>query len=302
MALIDLAGQKFGRLLVIERVGLNAGGNATWKCLCDCGTEKILDGNSIRRGFVKSCGCLAKDTASRLNQRHGMTGTKVHKAWLGILFRCNNPNAECYHNYGGRGIRVEFASFEEFYAEIGDPPTPKHTVERIDNEKGYAPGNVKWATMDEQRRNSRQNKFLTINGKTQTVADWAKETNLPDHTILTRLNRSKSAEESVAPVTLGTMSLSLNGETHTVIEWAMLTGIPEDVIRMRMFRKWPVHKILSQAVRDTEPLVLTLNGRTQTICEWLTETGMPRKVLEHRLRRGWSTERALTEPLRNRRN
>lgn len=300
---IQLSGQRFGRLIVSEKVGQTLSGNAIWKCLCDCGKTKNVDSNNLRRGAVKSCGCLAKETASALHLRHGMTGTKVHKAWLAMLYRCNNPNCEFYKNYGGRGIRVEFQSFEEFYAEIGDPPSSRHSVDRYpDNNGNYATGNVRWATMAEQRRNSRQNHVLNHEGKDQVIADWAEETGLHKSTIRSRIERSKSNAEVLAPVTLGTMSLTLDGETRTVIEWAAHTGIKEEVIRLRMFRGWPVEKILGQKVRSTVPLTLTLHGRTQTICEWLAETGLPRKVLEHRLTRGWPIERALTQPQRKREN
>lgn len=298
-----MTGQRFGRLIAREKVGMSANGNALWKCLCDCGTEKVLDANNLRRAVVKSCGCLARETVIAMSTTHGMHGTKVNRAWKAMLYRCNNPSCDFYHNYGGRGIRVEFASFEEFYAEIGDPPTPKHTVDRWpDNNGNYAKGNVRWATMAEQRRNSRQNHFITHEGTTQIIADWAKDKGIHEGTIQSRISRGQTAENSLAPVTLGTMSITLNGETKTVIEWAAYTGIKEEVIRLRMFRGWPTEKILQQEVRSIVPLALTLNGRTQTICEWLAETGLPRKVLEHRLTRGWPLERALTQPQRKREN
>lgn len=300
---IDLTNQRFGRLLAIEQTGMNRSGNAVWKCLCDCGTERFVDGNNLRRGDVRSCGCLARETSSALHRRHGMTGTKVHKAWLSMLYRCNNPNCEFYKNYGARGIRVEFDSFEAFYAEIGDPPTSRHSVDRFpDNNGNYRAGNVRWATMAEQRRNSRQNHNLSHEGRKQVITDWAHEKGLRKSTIRSRIERSKTTEEALAPVTLGTLSLTLNGETRTVIEWAEHTGIKEEVIRLRMFREWPVDKILNQEVRSTIPLTLTLGNRTQTICEWLAETGLPRKVLEHRITRGWTVHRALTQPQRKRKN
>ena len=231
---------------------------------------------------------------------HGMTNSKIYKAWRAILFRCNNPKAECYGNYGGRGIRCEFQSFEEFYADIGDPPTPKHTVDRIDNNGNYAPGNLRWATMSEQLRNTRDNHFLEHDGRRLTITEWAEVTGLVKSTIFSRIEAGYTVAAALSPVTLGTQSLTLGNETRTVLEWAAHTGIAEEVIRMRMFRGWPVEKILQQEVRSTEPLTLTMNGRTQTICEWLAEIGMPRKVLEHRLSRGWTVERALTQPQRKR--
>lgn len=231
-------------------------------------------------------------------ETHGMTNTKIYKAWRAILFRCNNPKAEFYANYGGRGISCEFDSFEAFYADIGDPPTPRHTVDRKDNNGNYAPGNLRWATMSEQLRNTRSNHILEHDGRRLTITEWAEITGLPKNTILSRIRSNYTIAAALAPVTLGTQSLTLDGVTRTVIEWAAHTGIAEEVIRMRMFRGWPVDKVLQQEVRSTEPLTLELNGRRQTIVEWLAEIGMPRKVLEHRLSRGWTVERALTQPQR----
>lgn len=153
----DMTGQKFGRLLVIERSGRSTRGFVAWLCQCDCGGTKIADGGSLREGFVKSCGCLLIETAAERNFKHGRCGTPEHRAWKALRGRCNNPNDPAYANYGGRGIRVceRWNSFDNFLADMGLKPTPKHSIDRIDNNGNYEPGNCRWATDSQQNKNKR---------------------------------------------------------------------------------------------------------------------------------------------------
>lgn len=125
---------------------------------------------------------------------------KAYQSWKNIKERCHNPNHIAYHNYGGRGIKVGFGSFLEFYCEVGDPPTARHTIDRIDNEKGYEPGNVHWASAHDQRRNSRQNTRVTWNGKTQILTDWAIETGIPKRTLGSRLAAGDLGDHLFRPV------------------------------------------------------------------------------------------------------
>lgn len=156
-SLIDLTGQRFGRLTAISRVH-RPNGKAYWLCKCDCGGETVTNGNSLRRGHSTSCGCRRTETIRRVCFKHGSVRNPEYQVWTCLKKRCLNPTNSAYHNYGGRGITVcpEWVEdFGAFLAHVGPRPTPQHTIHRIDNDKGYWPGNVRWATKKEQAANQR---------------------------------------------------------------------------------------------------------------------------------------------------
>jgi hypothetical protein len=155
---IDITGLRFGRLVVLSRKG-GAPNGMRWTCLCDCGAEHTVLGSALVRGTTKSCGCFNRD-AARSRARHGCARrgreTAEYRAWRHARQRTTNPNGADWENYGGRGIRNEFSSFEGFLAEAGPRPTPQHSIDRIDNDDSYRPGNVRWATKLDQNRNQRR--------------------------------------------------------------------------------------------------------------------------------------------------
>ena len=161
-------GHRYGRLAVISEgtPKVHPSGNVSihWVCQCDCGVVKEISGKALASGIQISCGCA---NAERVKQprTHGLSRTPEHKAWCGMIGRCHNPRNKVYQNYGGRGIYVCDLwrnSFEAFYAHIGLKPSPKHSVDRIDNNSGYRPGNVRWATAIEQRHNQRPHQIKLV--------------------------------------------------------------------------------------------------------------------------------------------
>lgn len=161
---IDMSGRIFGILTVLGRDGITKCGAIKWLCRCECGSEKSIDGVSLRRGASKSCGCTTYDNRAKT---HGMTGTKVFNIWRGIKDRCLNPRSTAYKHYGGRGIDLcaEWMSFERFYSDMGD--NNGLTIDRIDNEKGYSKDNCRWASMSVQMRNRRVENKFGVNGISQ---------------------------------------------------------------------------------------------------------------------------------------
>ena len=163
-----------------------------WKCRCDCGTERVFRLNNLTQGTSQSCGCLHKERAST----HGMCRTRIYNIWQQMIQRCTNPKHAQYPNYGGRGITVsdEWKTFENFYRDMGDPPSDDHTLERKNGNAGYGGGNCTWATQLEQQNNRRNNVLLEFDGKTLTIAQWARELGLAPSTIQTRIARGWSTE------------------------------------------------------------------------------------------------------------
>ncbi|EIF30926.1 hypothetical protein BCh11DRAFT_06438 [Burkholderia sp. Ch1-1] len=188
-ARIEISGQRFGRLLVIDKAPSNLGKSPVtrWNCVCDCGETRIVTTFNLLRGRAKSCGCLHKEITSRNSTTHGLTRSGAWKSWRAMRARCTNATNGSYPNYGGRGITVceRWKSFENFYADMGDRPAGM-TLDRFPEPDGnYEPGNCRWASREEQDANKRPNVYVTWKGKTQTYSQWARELDT-DASILRR--------------------------------------------------------------------------------------------------------------------
>ncbi len=153
-ARLDLAGARFGMLLV-ESIGTRSkAGLIRWVCVCDCGSRVETQSGNLRTGHTTSCGCKSR------RHQPGSSHHPLINTWISMMARCRNPKCKAYPNYGGRGITVcsDWESFERFIADMGERP-PGTSLDRIDNDRGYELGNVRWATAKEQRRNQRNVKF-----------------------------------------------------------------------------------------------------------------------------------------------
>ncbi len=198
----DLEGQTFGRLKVLGFAGVNV--SSTWFCICDCGNIVKVFQKGLLTGGTKSCGCIplmGRSIARRKSTVCSMSNTPEYKVYSYMLSRCNNPNTKKYARYGGRGIKVNL-TFEQFLAEVGNRPSPLHTINRIDNDKNYEIGNICWATANEQANNRSTNRFIEFSGKTQTTAQWAKEINIRQDTLHKRLKLGWCTECALSLPTL----------------------------------------------------------------------------------------------------
>lgn len=181
----ELIGQKFGKLLVLEEIEKRSKSKKIYyKCICDCGNEVITKGASLLSGHTKSCKCLQKEKVretSYKNSTHGLSKSHIYAIWASIKSRCNNPNNQAYNNYGGRGITIckEWNnSFVSFISDMGYPPTNKHSIDRIDNNKGYYKENCRWSDRYQQENNKRNNIKVLYNGELKTIAEISRETNV----------------------------------------------------------------------------------------------------------------------------
>lgn len=201
---IDLTGRRFGSLIIIERGENNKFKNATWICLCDCGSISTPTGSQLIQGKTRSCGCLKSIVRTKMNITHGDSigkPTPEYRAWLSIKERCLNDKSKSFKDYGGRGIKIFDGwvnDFNSFIGYIGRRPSPKHSVDRYpDNNGHYEPGNIRWATQKQQCNNQRKNVFITHCGVTMILMDWAKHFNVAHAAIQYHLKKGRTIEQIV---------------------------------------------------------------------------------------------------------
>jgi len=200
----DLTGQRFGKLTVIERDATITKGRAFWRVRCECGTITSKNGKYLSCGDTRSCGCDQRAYRATGNVKHGAARigrlTPAYISWRDAKERCSNPRKRTYALYGGRGIRMcnEWLNdFGAFLHHMGERPEG-HSLDRIDGNGHYEPGNCRWATQREQMNNVRQNKMIEFDGLTMTVAEAARHLGVPymplyDHVV----RRGKSVAEAV---------------------------------------------------------------------------------------------------------
>lgn len=182
----DLLGQRFGRRVVVAPAGRCP---TRWRVRCDCGTENVVRATVLVD--TVSCGCWRRDRMATLNLKHGHARAGKHSGewntWMGMLARCGNPGCRDWPRYGGRGVAVcaRWLRFEDFLSDMGPRP-PGMSLDRIDVDGNYEPGNCRWATAKTQGRNKRATHRATIDGVTLPLADWADRFGIPYQTVLRR--------------------------------------------------------------------------------------------------------------------
>jgi len=232
--LIDLSGQRLGMLQVLHRGPQSKDNRATWVCKCDCGVEKSIRSKYLVAGTARSCGC------QRYATTHGMTKTKAYQSWQCMKSRCDKPSNVRYSEYGGRGVTYcdRWKSFENFYADMGEPPTPKHTLDRKEVNGNYEPDNCRWATQKEQANNRRNNVFVEWQGQRMTVTQLAERTGFPLSNLRHRLKRGWSVEDAISyPLERPKVPIEYNGQSKTLTEWARQYGISQGVLWSRIKQK-----------------------------------------------------------------
>lgn len=193
-----LSGDVFGDLTVIGMYGRNRRYQCIWAVKCVCGRLKPVLGTNLKRGDSTSCGAHRKHGEAKYEVR-----TKEYVAWLAMINRCSSNRPDLRRCYKDRGISVcgrWRKSFENFLEDVGRKPSDKHSLDRIDNGKGYSPGNVRWADKRTQARNRRGLRYLTISGITKLEIEWAEISGISLTTIRSRSNRGWKPEEIISKV------------------------------------------------------------------------------------------------------
>lgn len=175
---IDLTGMRFGRLIALREAPKAARHKAgtKWHCVCDCGAELVTETGALRSGHTKSCGCYHKDRVGEISTTHGRSWTPEWRAWRAMVSRCTVTTNSSYPWYGGRGITVcqRWRQFENFLMDMGPRPAGT-TIDRINNDGNYEPGNCRWATREQQDSNKQATVLVTFGGETMTYSQWARK-------------------------------------------------------------------------------------------------------------------------------
>jgi AraC-like DNA-binding protein len=230
---------------------------------------------------------------------HGLSRHPMFIRWQGILGRLFNPNDSAYPNYGGRGIGIDPAwmNFHTFYQDMGNPPSPDHSIERIDNDGPYSKDNCRWATAQEQAMNRRSSRLVTAFDKTQTLTEWAGETGLTFNCIDHRLRRGKDTETALTKPPRQKRIITYNGVTQTLAEWAREIGISEKTLRRRLDDGMSPEEAFTAPVKK----VGAASERYGELAELSSSLGINAKTLHTRLSRGMTIEEATTKPVRGQR-
>ncbi len=197
---IDMTGRRFGRLVVLHTEGKYRA-EFCWRVRCDCGTEKRVLGTSLRAGRIKSCGCAIAEILKAANTTHGMRNAPEYNIWAKMRERCTKASYQDFQNYGGRGIAIceRWQQFANFYADMGPRPSAAHTLDRIDVNGDYAPGNCRWATRAQQARNKRGTLYLEYKGQQLPMADVADLIGVTYATLENRIRRGDTGERLFRP-------------------------------------------------------------------------------------------------------
>lgn len=257
MVKMNLVGQKFGRLTVLERLGPRSKGNDVyWKCICDCGNYKETSTYSLTHHNCTSCGCYRKEVAGKTSSTHGLSKTPLYRVYKGMKNRCYNPNATGYERYGGRGISVcdkwlnDFRSFYEWNMSNGY--CSGLSIDRIDYNGNYCPENCRWVDQKTQANNTCRNVVIKYEGETHTAAEWEDIFGFDRGYISSALGRGwdfKDVIHGKIPKQLNRGKLiEFNGESHTMAEWIRITGITENAMYSRLRNGWSYERAF------TEPL------------------------------------------------
>lgn len=248
-------GMKYGLWLVLDEQSRKEGSkHFFWRCLCECGTKRIVREAALKQGYSRSCGCMRGGL-------HGIPRVRAHKSWESLKQRCLNPNATDYDKYGGRGVTVCERwqhSFEAFLADMGERPAGT-TLDRIDGSGNYDPGNCRWATVVRQNRNKPGGLHIAIDGVAIPFRDWCDRHGVP----------------------------------YTLAEWRLKEGWPIERMADPPRPKRPNGHGLRAGRKKRITLTVTIGAVTKPLKQWCAEKSLSYGLVWNRMKAGWPAERLL---------
>ena len=205
----DFTPETFGRLTTLGPKFLLPIPDGTYKayqvCRCGCGEVLVVRTNNLKTNTAASCGCIRRSMTIDRNTTHGFASKSspfngTYRIWTGMVARCRYTHYPALKNWGGRGIKVcqRWQTFENFLADMGQRPSPTHSIDRIDVDGDYCPENCRWATRIQQNNNKRNNTLVTAFGKTQSLAEWCRECNMVYGTFARRIRNGADPEQTIA--------------------------------------------------------------------------------------------------------
>jgi len=212
-----------------------------------CGEKRLVSYSvydHIRAGRSKGLCTICRHQKYQSELTNSLLKTRFHRIWIAMRQRCNNPNNDGYKHYGGRGIKVckRWDSFENFIQDMYPTYSDSLSIDRIDNNGDYEPANCRWSTRAEQGLNTRRNRWVTIDGKTQTVSEWAKQLDVNQTRFYGLMNRGISMEEAITFVLK--RRYTLNGKTQSLAKWSRELGFNQRTVRKRLARGIPFNKAI----------------------------------------------------------
>lgn len=183
-------GQKMHNLTVLELVKIRHKTDRIYKMQCTCGVVKEISYNNVLRGNTTSCGCVANEVRGKASITHGKSKSMIYNRYRTMINRCYDPKTIQYHNYGGRGIIVSedwLAGFENFYRDMGDPPTKNHQLDRIDNNGPYSKENCRWVTSKENLNNTTRSRKYQLEGKSYSAEELSEKYNINKKCLIKRI-------------------------------------------------------------------------------------------------------------------
>lgn len=279
---MDMTGHKCGRLTVVARAANNKAGRAMWHCRCECGVTVVVWGAALRNGTTRSCGCLNREATAKATTTHGgarLSGHEpLYRVWRSMKRCCRAPvGTDDWRRYAGRGIHVcdRWADYANFRDDMLPTWRRGLTIDRIDNDGNYEPSNCRWATKKVQARNRRTNFYISYNGETKTVAQWAEDTGIPVSRIYQRIVKlGWPPEKALSPRTFehnhqpakgrtNTRLLTYSGETLPMHVWAKRHNMSSGLLHARLTKLgWPVDRAISEPVRHLKALSQPCSTKT----------------------------------------